>query len=143
MHQLKDIRTSLEVGFPKDGFPDAFVRYRGQETRSIGAVASFPYEDEQFNVVIMDGAAVSVARVKEAHRVLRPNGCLFFSVRAKTKNQDGYTLPDIYSVVRNGFNIVDLERPHWWLFGLGGRKITICAQKKTWKNLNNTYRPYA
>jgi len=143
MHQLKDVRTSLEVGFSEGRIPDAFVRYRGRDTRAIGAVTSFPYEDGQFDVVLMDGSAVSDARIKEAHRVLRPEGCLFFSVPAKTKKQEGYTLPDIYSVVRHGFNIVDLERPHWWLFGLGGRRLTICAKKKTWKKLTNTYRPYA
>ena len=61
----------------------------------------------------------------------------------KVKEQDeGYTLPEIYSLVRCGFNIVDVERPHWWTFGRRGRTLTICAQKKTWKTVSNTYRPY-
>ena len=51
-------------------------------------------------------------------------------------------LPEIYSIVRNGFNLVGVVRPPWWLFGLRGRTISICAQKKYWKALVNTYRPY-
>ena len=39
----------------------------------------------------------------------------------KTKSQKGYSLPDVYSLVRDGFNIVDVERPTWWLFGRRGR----------------------
>ena len=143
MHQLNPIiRTSLEVGFSEDGVPEALVRYRGAATRSIGAVKEFPYEDSQFDVVLMDGAAVSSARVKEAHRVLRPEGRLFFTVPEKTKKQDGYTMPEIYAVVRCGFNITDVSRPPWWLFGCRGRTLTICAQKKNWKTLTNTFRPY-
>ena len=143
MPHLTDIRTSLEVGFPENGLPEAFLRYRGRETRAIGAVTEFPYEDAQFEVVLMDGAAVSAARVKEAHRVLRPEGRLFFVVPEKVKAQDeGYTLPEIYSMVRCGFNIVDVGRPHWWIFGCRRRTLTICAQKKNWKTLSNTYRPY-
>lgn len=142
MPHLTDIRTSLEVGFPENGTPEVFLRYRGRDARAIGAVTEFPYEDAQFEVVLMDGAAVSAVRVKEAHRVLRPNGRLFFVVPEKTKGQDGYTLPEIYSLVRCGFNIVDVGRPHWWFFGRRGRTLTICALKKNWKTLTNTYRPY-
>ena len=143
MPHLKDIRTSLEVGFPENGVPEAFLRYRGKVMRTIEAVTEFPFEDAQFEVVLMDGAAVSAARVREAHRVLRPDGRLFFVVPEKVKEQDeGYTLPEIYSLVRCGFNIVDVERPHWWTFGRRGRTLTICAQKETWKTVSNTYRPY-
>lgn len=139
---MRDVRTSLEVGYAEGGFPEAFLHCRGRETRAIGALAEFPYEDEQFDVVMMDGKAVTAARIKEAHRVLRPEGILCFIVPEKTKSQAGYSLPEIYSIVRYGFNIVGVERPAWWLFGCRGRTITIRAQKKTWKNLNNTYRPY-
>ena len=90
----------------------------------------------------MDGAAVSRQSVKEAHRVLRPEGRLYFIVPEKTKGQDGFSLPDVYSIIREGFNIVDVERPPWWLFGLRGRTISICAQKKNWRAHTNTYRPY-
>ena len=143
MHQLNEsVRTSLEVGFPEGGLPEAFARYRGRACRTIPAMAEFPYEDAQFEVVMMDGATVSRKSVKEAHRVLRPEGRLFFIVPEKTKKQSGFTLPDVYSIVREGFNIIDVSRPPWWLFGCRGRTITICAQKKNWRNHVNTYRPY-
>ena len=143
MPHLKEIRASLEVGFPDGGvLPETLTRYRGRVTRSIACTAEFPFEDSQFDVVLMDGGAVSAKSVKEAHRVLKPSGRLFFIVPEKTKKQDGFTLPEIYSTVRYGFNIVEVERPAWWLFGRKGRTISICAQKKNWKNLTNTFRPY-
>ena len=136
------IRASLEVGFPEGVLPEAFANLRGQQTRAIGNLSEFPYENAQFDVVLMDGTAVSLASVKEAHRVLKPEGRLFFTVPEKTKNQDGFTLPDVYSIVRNGFNIMEVARPPWWLFGRRGRTLTICARKKNWKSLTNTFRPY-
>ena len=139
---MKAIRASLEVGFPDGTLPEAFAALRGQQTRSVGNLSGFPYEDAQFDVVLMDGSAVSLASVKEAHRVLKPEGRLFFIVPEKTKNQDGFTLPDVYSIVRGGFNITELTRPAWWFFGRRGRTLTICATKKNWKTLTNTYRPY-
>ena len=142
MHQLKDIRASLEVGFPGGEIPEAFMRFRGRQTRAIGALAEFPYEDAQFDVVLMDGGAVSGKTVKEAHRVLKPEGRLFFTVKERTKSQVGFTLPEIYSIVRDGFNITEVTRPVRWFFRSRGRTITICATKKAWKTLTNTYRPY-
>ena len=142
MSHLKEIRTSLEVGFPEGNLPEAFVRFRGRQTRSIGALAEFPYEDGQFDAVLMDGSAVSAKAVREVHRVLRPEGRLFFTVPERTKKQEGYTLPDIYKIVREGFNITEVTRPAWWFFGSRGRTISICATKKAWKTVTNTYRPY-
>ena len=142
MHQLKEIRTSLEVGFPEGSVPEAFTRLRGRQTRAIGALTEFPYEDGQFDAVLMDGGSVSAKTVKEAHRVLRPSGRLYFIVPERTKSQDGYTLPDIYKIVREGFNITEVSRPAWWFFGTRGRTISICATKKAWKTVTNTYRPY-
>ena len=142
MPQLKNIRTSLEVGFPEGTLPEAFAGFRGQQTRRIGNVPEFPYENSQFDVVLMDGTAVSAASVREAHRVLRPEGRLYFIVPEKTKKQEGFTLPGIYSIVRGGFNITGLTRPAWWLFGRRGRTLTICATKKNWKTLTNSFRPY-
>ena len=142
MSHLREIRTSLEVGFPEGNLPEAFVRFQGKQTRSIGALAEFPYENGQFDAVLMDGGVVSAKTVREAHRVLRPEGRLFFTVPERTKNQDGYTLPDIYKIVREGFNITEVTRPAWWFFGSRGRTISICATKKAWKAVTNTYRPY-
>jgi len=141
MPELKDVRTSLEVGFPDGTLPDRFLRFRGRTTRAIGPASEFPYDDAQFEVVLLDGSAVSRSSVKEAHRVLKPEGRLCFSVPEKTKKQDGFTLPDIYSIVREGFNIAEVERPAWWQFGFGERVLTICAQKKNWRAHTNTYRP--
>ena len=118
------------------------MRLRGREWRAIDAVAEFPFEDGQFDVVMMDGAAVSRATVRESHRVLRPEGRLVFSVPEKTKSQDGLTLPDVYSLVRDGFNIIEAERPPWWCFRRTGRTLSICAQKKNWRTLDNRFRPY-
>ena len=142
MSQLREIRASLEVGFADGELPEGLVRFRGRVTRAIGNVPAFPYEDAQFDVVLMDGAAVSRASVKEAHRVLKSEGCLRFTVRERSKSQDGFTLPELYSVMRDGFNIIEVTRPPWWLFGWRGHTITVCAQKKNWRTLTNTYRPY-
>lgn len=139
---MKEVRTSLEVGFADGGLPDRLVPFRGRETRAIANVPEFPYENAQFEAVLMDGAAVSRNSVREAHRVLKPEGRLFFLVPEKTKKQVGFTLPDIYSVVREGYNIVDVERDPWWKFGRGSRMIFICAQKKNWRAHTNTFRPY-
>ena len=134
MPGAREVRTSLEVGFPPGGPPERLVRHRGKAYRAIPAQAEFPYEDSQFDAVLMDGSAVSRASVREAHRVLRPEGCLYFVVPEKTSLQSGYTLPDIYSVVRDGFNIVTMERSAWWFFRRIGRTLTIVAQKKaSWR----------
>ena len=144
MPQLKEVRTSLEVGFSgSDAMPERFAHLRGREWRAIAALDEFPYEDAQFEVVVMAGSAVTRERVKEAHRVLRPEGSLYFMVPEKSGNEPGYTLPDIYAIVREGFNIVGLERPAWWRFWSGsGANFTIRALKKNWKSLGGTYRPY-
>ena len=139
---MNAVRTSLEVGFPEGTLPESFASLRGRQTRAIGNVAEFPYEDRQFDVVLMSGDAVSAKSVKEAHRVLRPEGRLFFTVDERTKSQAGFTLPDIYSIVRGGFNITELTRPRWCFLLRRRRTLTICATKKNWKSLTNTFRPY-
>ena len=136
------VRTSLAVGFPGDALPERLSPYVGRAHRAIGALAEFPYEDSQFEIVLMDGSCVSEKTVREAHRVLRPAGRLMFVVQERTGSQPGFSLPDIYKIVREGFNIVEVERPPWWLFGLRGRTISICAQKKNWRSHTNSYRPY-
>ena len=139
---MKEIRASLEVGFADGALPERFKPFRGRLTRTLAVVPEFPYEDSQFEVVLMDGSAVSRNSVREAHRVLKPEGRLFFIVPEKTKQQNGFTLPDIYSIVREGYNITEVERDPWWKFGRGSRTIFICAQKKNWRAHTNTYRPY-
>lgn len=133
MPRLDEIKTSLEVGFPNAILPERFMAYRGKATRAIAPLREFPYEDAQFEVVMMAPTAVTRATVREAHRVLRPNGYLFFIVPEKTRAQPGFTLPDLYSLIRDGFDIVDLIRPPWWRFGFGRHEFTVSARKKTWK----------
>lgn len=139
---MRPVRTSLEVGFPGEALPARFAPLRGRVWRATDRATALPYEDAQFEVVLMDGAAVSRAAVKEAHRVLKPDGRLYFAVPEKTRQQSGFTLPEVYSLVRDGFHIVEVERPSRWCFWRRERTLTICAKKKNWKTLTNTYRPY-
>lgn len=123
-------KTGLAVGFPD---AEALKAVMGGEWRAIRVCDSFPYEDGQFGVVVMAPTALNAKSAREAHRVLRGDGYLLISVPEKTKSQMGFSLADIYSVIREGYNIIALKRPAWWLFGRGGRTITICAKKKSWK----------
>lgn len=139
---MRPVRTSLEVGFPGESLPARFAPLRGRVWRATDRATALPFEDAQFEVVLMDGAVVSRAAVKEAHRVLKPDGRLYFAVPERTRQQAGFTLPEVYSLVRDGFHIVEVERPSRWLFWRRERVLTICAKKKNWKTLTNTYRPY-
>ena len=71
--------------------------------------------------------------VNEALRVLKPDGCLFFTVNERSGNEDGYTAPELYKIVREGFDIIELKRPKWWRFGRDGKTMTVCARKKAWR----------
>lgn len=140
---MTGVRTSLEVGFPGGDLPAQFAALRGRAWRAVEAAESLPYEDAQFEVVMLAASVVSRAAVKEAHRVLRPDGRLYFSVPFRTRAQTGgWTLPEVYSLVRDGFHIVEVEKPKWYAFWSRRRELTICAKKKNWKSLTNTYRPY-
>lgn len=123
-------KTGLAVGFPDSGDLKAVM---GGEWRFIRVSETFPYEDGQFGVVVMSSQALSAKSAKEAHRVLRGDGYLLLSVPEKTSSQMGFSLADIYSMIREGYNIIVVKRPAWWLFGRTGRTITICAKKKSWK----------
>lgn len=144
MHHVKTpVRTSLAVGFPREGgLPESFMPLVGRAHRDVPAGSSLPFDDAQFEVVMLADSAVNAATVREAHRVLRPAGNLVFTVPEKTRRQAGFTLPDVYRIVREGFNIVGVERQPWWLFGRKGHTLGICAQKKNWRSNSNTYRPY-
>lgn len=141
MSRLKPVRTSLEVGFDSNGPTGQLLGLRGREYRAIGPVEEFPFEDAQFEVVMLAASVVNRQSVREAYRVLRSEGWLYFSVPEKNSRQVGMTLPEIYSIVREGFNILEVERPAWWHFRRVGRLLTICAQKKSWRAHTNTYRP--
>ena len=139
---MTPVRTSLEVGFPDETLPPRFAPLRGRAWRRLAAASRFPFEDAQFEVVLLHASAVSHETVKEAHRVLRPEGRLVFSVPLRTRGRAGFTLKDVYALVREGFHIVGVERPAWWRFWSRDRSLAICAQKKTWKRVVNSYRPY-
>ena len=127
------VRSGLDVGFCDEAVTEQFRRVRGGVWMSVAAEAEFPFDDAQFDVVVMNGALMSQALAREANRVLRPDGCLFFTVAEKTRKQQGFSPAEIYKMVREGFDILVLKRPKWWSFGLLGRTITVCARKKAWR----------
>lgn len=140
---MTEVRTSLEVGFANGALPSALAAYRGRAWRRADGAGSLPFEDSQFEVVMLAAGSVSRQAAKEAHRVLRPDGCLRFVVPERTRRQPGWTLPEVYSAVRDGFHIVEAVRTApWWAFWRRRRELEICARKKAWKSLRNSYRPY-
>lgn len=144
MSQLNSAKTGLDVGFKDGRIPECFAPLKGGAWRSIPATEEFPFESSQFEAVVLDGSIVNLKSVREAHRVLKPDGWLYFTVPERTgRQEDGFTMPEIYAIVREGYNIVGLERPKWWKFGLGRRTFTICAKKKNWNSIREArYRPY-
>ena len=139
---MTNVRTSLEVGFPEGRLPARYAPLRGRVWRSTAWSGELPFEDAQFEVVIIDGASVSRESVKEAHRVLRADGRLYFAMDMKRRGAGAPALREAYALVRDGFHIVGVERSGWWRFWRRDRSLTICAKKKAWKSLSNTYRPY-
>lgn len=128
------VRCALDVGLPSAAAGERLRSSLGGTWRSIAAVEEFPFEDSQFEVVVIDGAVVSKSSVRETHRVLKPEGCMVFAVAAKTRKQDGYTLPEVYRLIREGFDIVSVAGPKWWHFGGKPKYITVCARKKAWRD---------
>ena len=52
----------------------------------------------------------------------------------KTSRQPGgLTLPEIYRMIREGFDILSVRRPKWWFLRRKGRTLTVCARKKAWR----------
>ena len=139
---MTNVRTSLEVGFPGGNLPARYAPLRGRAWRSVGWNGELPFEDAQFEVVILDGASVSRESVKEAHRVLRADGRLYFAMDVKKHGTGARALRECYALVREGFHIVAVDRPNRWLFWRKDRSLTVCAKKKAWKSLANSYRPY-
>lgn len=134
------VRSGLDVGFDDEDVSRTLREFRGGVWMSIDDRSEFPFEDAQFEIVVMNGAIVSREKVREANRVLRPDGCLFFTVPEKTRKQAGYTPPEIYRLVREGFDILSVNRPPWWRFGTRGRTLTVCARKKAWHEHRGLFR---
>ncbi len=131
--RCRRVRSGLAVGFGDAQVVDALRGGRGGLWMSVPGGGQFPFEDAQFEVVVMDGSAVSREMVREANRVLVPDGFLFFTVPEKTRKQDGFSAPEIYRTIREGFDILSVRRPKWWFLGLCDRTLTVCARKKAWR----------
>lgn len=127
------VRSGLDVGFGDEAVSRALRGLRGGVWMSIDPKREFPFEDEQFEVVVMSADSVSRAVVREANRVLLPEGCLFFSVQERIGSQPGFTMPELYRTIREGFDILSVRRPKWWFFRRRGRTLTVCARKKAWR----------
>ena len=106
---------------------------------ALGAGGELPFEDHQFEVVLLsrrmlDGPRARVETlVREAHRVLQGGGCLVFTVEESATEDRGWTARAVYDLLRDGFDMVGLKRPSWWRFGTAGRTLTVCAGRKTWR----------
>lgn len=134
LHRHKRIRSALMVGFKNDDALELLRSYRpGVWMSADGGDDELPFEDSQFEVVIVALEAVSRDMVREVNRVMVSGGSMFFTVNEKTRSQEGYTAPEIYKLVREGFDILALRRPPWWAFGMRGHTITVCARKKAWR----------
>lgn len=150
------VRCGLDIGFADGAFSSSLRDLRGgtwmtvemdgpsvERVQSalpsgtvwaVGKDVALPFEDEQFEVVVLNGFSISSGLVREIHRVLKLSGALFFTVAEDATGEHGYTAPLLYKLfLRNGFDVTALRRPPWWLFGRRGRTLTVCAQKKAWR----------
>ena len=104
----------------------------------LGAGGEMPFDDHQFEVVVLAAALLAGDRartgtmVRETHRILQGGGCLVFSV-AETGVGEGFSQRGVYDLLKDGFDVVGLKRPPWWKFGAAGRTLTVCARRKTWR----------
>ena len=135
--RFAEVRSGLDVGFVDESVTEALRAARGGVWMSVNDGSDLPFDNEQFEVVVMNGAVVSPVTVKEANRVLREGGVLIFSVPERTRTQEGFSLPEVYRMIRGGFDIVELDRPGWWWFGFKSRTLTVTARKKAWRERKN------
>ena len=104
----------------------------------LGVGGEMPFDDHQFEVVVLSAALLSGDRartdtvVRETHRILQGGGCLVFSVD-EAGSGVGFNERGIYDLLKEGFDVVGLKRPPWWKFGAAGRTLTVCARRKTWR----------
>ncbi len=127
------VRTGLEVGFDSEETTDLFRKTFGGLWLSAPMGADFRYADAQFEVVVLNGDILTREGIREAHRVLKPRGCAFFTVKEQTRKQEGHTLASVYRLVREGFDIIAVKRPRWWFLGRKERTLTFCLRKKAWR----------
>ena len=99
-----------------------------------GPNGEFPFEDGQFEVVVIDGEALDVGTketdslIREIHRVLLPGGSLFFEMNGALHRES-----DVFKLLRYGFDVVSVHRSGWWRFWRPGCDLMVCAQKKKWR----------
>lgn len=106
-----------------------------------GKDGTLPFDGNQFEVAVLNGAAISQPLVREVHRVLRPAGMLFFTVEEAVRHGPGSTLSKLYNAfLKCGYDIVSVARPPWWRFGRDGRTLTVCARKKNWRAQRSSVR---
>ena len=109
----------------------------------LGAGGEMPFDDHQFEVVVLSATLLSGNRartdavVRETHRILQGGGCLIFSVD-ESGTDAVFSQRGVYDLLRDGFDVVDLKRPPWWKFGAAGRTLTVCARRKTWRSRSAT-----
>lgn len=132
LSRFQRVRAGLVVGYADDTMA-VLKSHRDGVWMELPLLGELPFEDSQFEVIVMHGSGVCRERVREANRVLKPDGCLFFTVNERSGNEDGYTAPELYKIVREGFDIIELKRPKWWRFGRDGKTMTVCARKKAWR----------
>ncbi len=132
LSRFQRVRAGLVVGYSDDTMA-VLKSHREGVWMEIPLSQEFPFDDSQFEVIVMHGSGVSRERVREANRVLKPEGCLFFTVNERTSKQAGYTAPELYKIIRDGFDIIELKKPKWWKFGREGKTMTVCARKKAWR----------
>ena len=105
----------------------------------LGVGGEMPFDDHQFEVVVLSAALLVGARaraeavVRETHRILQGGGCLVFSVD-ESGAVSGFGQRGIYDLLKDGFDVVGLKRPPWWKFGAAGRTMTVCARRKNWRS---------
>ena len=156
------VRAGLDVGFASAAASRAFRASHGGVWMSVeageaaraataalldpktvlrlGAGGELPFEDHQFEVVLLAKAVLDGPRacvdtlVREAHRVLQGGGGLLFSVEESAADGRGWSARAVYELLRDGFDVVGLRRPPWWRFGTAGRTLTVCASRKNWRN---------
>lgn len=131
--RCRRVRTGLAAGFGTPEAAETFKAVRGGLWMASETPGDLPFDDAQFEVAVLAGPAVCRETVREINRVLKPDGCLFFTVPERNGRQAGYTAPEIYGTVREGFDIVELRRPRWWHFARSGRTFSVVARKKAWR----------
>jgi len=108
---------------------------------SLGEDGALPFDGNQFEVAVLNGAVISQPLVREIHRVLRPEGLLFFSVEETVRHGPDSTLSKLYNAfLKNGYDVVSVVRPPWWRFGRDGKTLTVCARKKNWRAQRSSVR---